>query len=126
MNSCATVRTVFAARFVVAVRALASLVLHNESWPLFIACIAGGYTMARRKSKKKSSHKFLKSVILLIIFALIWLVFQYPPVSSRIKNAVREYLPKQKTVQTVHEPKVKPTPHVPEPDRKSTRLNSSH
>ena len=71
--------------------------------------------MARRKSKKKSSHKFLKSVILLIIFALIWLVFQYSPVSSRIKNAVREYLPKQKTVQTVHEPKVKPTPHVPEP-----------
>ena len=59
--------------------------------------------MARRKSKKKSSHKFLKSVILLIIFAVIWLVFQYPPVSSRIKNAVREYLPKQKTVQLVQE-----------------------
>ena len=71
--------------------------------------------MARRKSKKKSSHKFLKSVILLIIFALIWLVFQYPPVSSRIKNAVGEYLPKQKTVQTVPEPEVKPAPRVPEP-----------
>lgn len=74
--------------------------------------------MARRKSKKKSSHKFLKSVILLIIFALIWLVFQYPPVSSRIKNAVREYLPKQKTVQTVPEPEVKPSPRVSEPEVK--------
>ena len=69
--------------------------------------------MARRKSKKKS-NKFLKSVILLSIFAVIWLLFQYSPVSSRIKNAVREYLPKQKTVQTVPEPEVKPT--VPEPE----------
>ena len=71
--------------------------------------------MARRKSKKKS-NKFLKSVILLIIFALIWLVFQYPPVSSRSKNAVREYLPKQKAVLNVPEPEVKPAPSVPEPE----------
>ena len=69
--------------------------------------------MARRKSKKKS-NKLLKSVILLSIFAVIWFLFQYPPVSSRIKNAVREYLPKQKTVQTVPEPEVKPT--FPEPE----------
>lgn len=71
--------------------------------------------MARRKSKKKS-NKFLKSVILLGIFAVIWLLFQYPPVSSRIKNAVREYFPKQKTVQTVPEPEVNPTPSVSEPE----------
>ena len=71
--------------------------------------------MARRKSKKKS-NKFLKSVILLSTFAVIWLVFQYSPVSSRIKNAVREYLPKQKTVQTVPEPEVKPAPRVSGPE----------
>lgn len=65
--------------------------------------------MARRKSKKKSSHKFLKSVIFLGIIAVVWFLFQYPTVSSRLKNAVREYLPKQKTVQVVPEPEVKPT-----------------
>ena len=34
-------------------------------------------TIVRRRSKKKS-NKFLKSVILLSIFAVIWLLFQYP------------------------------------------------
>ena len=66
--------------------------------------------MARRKSKKKSSHKFLKSVISLGIIAVVWFLFQYPPVSSRIKNTVREYLPKQKTVQTVPEQEVTQPP----------------
>lgn len=54
--------------------------------------------MARRKSKKKSK-KFLKSVILFSIFAVIWIFFKYPQISSRIKNAIREYIPKLQTVQ---------------------------
>ena len=76
--------------------------------------------MARRKSKKKSSHKFLKSVISLGIIAVVWFLFQYPPVSSRIKNAVREYLPKQKTVQTV------PKPEVTQPPTTGTKQSFSY
>ncbi len=76
--------------------------------------------MARRKSKKKSSHKFLKSIIFLGIFAVVWFLFQYPPVSFRIKNAVREYPPKQKTVQTV------PKPEVTQPPTTGTKQSFSY
>ena len=63
--------------------------------------------MAGRRAKKKS-NRFLKSLILLSIFAVFLLSLRCPSVSSRIKNAVRGHLPKQKAVRPIPEPEIIP------------------
>jgi len=67
----------------------------------------------KRKSKKKS-NKFLKTIILLVLFIGIWFIYQQPGVQKRINEILRPHKPAQTTaVQTVPEPKV--TPRKPEP-----------
>lgn len=66
----------------------------------------------KRKSKKKS-NKFLKTIILLVLFIGIWFIYQQPGVQKRINEILRPHKPAQTTaVQTVSEPEV--TPRKPE------------
>ena len=62
--------------------------------------------MARRRSKKKSSNKLLKTAILLILFIGIWFVYNYTDIPARIQNALRPHKPT--SAQTVPEPEVTP------------------
>ena len=62
--------------------------------------------MARRRSRKKSSNKLLKTVILLILFIGIWFVYNHTDIPTRIQNALRPHKPS--TVQTVPEPEITP------------------
>ena len=62
--------------------------------------------MARRRSKKKSSNKLLKTAILLILFIGIWFVYNHTDIPAQIQNALRPHKPTQTTVQTVPEPEV--------------------
>ena len=71
----------------------------------FLLCIAGGTTMARRKSKKKS-HKLLKTAILLVLFIGVWFIYNHTDIPARIQNALRPH--KASTVRTVPEPEVTP------------------
>lgn len=62
--------------------------------------------MARRRSKKKSSNKLLKTAILLILFIGLWFIYNHTDIPARIQNALRPHKPT--TVQTVPEPEVTP------------------
>ena len=61
--------------------------------------------MARRRSKKKSSNKLLKTVIL-ILFIGVWFIYNHTDIPARIQNALRPH--KASTVRTVPEPEVTP------------------
>ena len=67
--------------------------------------------MARRRSKKKSSNKLLKTAILLILFIGIWFVYNPTDIPAQIQNALQPHKPTQTTVQTVPEPEV-PAPKL--------------
>lgn len=67
--------------------------------------------MARRRSKKKSSNKLLKTANLLILFIGIWFVYNPTDIPAQIQNALRPHKPTQTTVQTVPEPEV-PAPKL--------------
>ena len=62
--------------------------------------------MARRKSKKKSSNKLLKTVILLALFIGLWFIYQQPAVQKRINEVLHPHKPAPTAVQTVPEPEV--------------------
>lgn len=64
--------------------------------------------MARRKSKKKSSNKLLKTVILLALFIGLWFIYQQPAVQKRINEVLHPRKPAPTSVQTVPEPEVTP------------------
>ena len=64
--------------------------------------------MARRRSKKKSSNKLLKTAILLILFIGLWFVYNHTDIPARIQNALRPHRPTPTAVQTVPEPEVTP------------------
>ena len=62
--------------------------------------------MARRRSKKKSSNKLLKTAILLILFIGLWFIYNHTDIPTRIQNALRPHRPTPTAVQTVPEPEV--------------------
>lgn len=62
--------------------------------------------MARRRSKKKSSNKLLKTAILLILFIGIWFIYNHTDIPARIQNVLRPHSPTPTAVQTVPEPEV--------------------
>ena len=65
----------------------------------------------KRRSKRESSNKLLKTAFLLILFIGIWFVYNHTDIPARIQNALRPHKPT--TVQTVPEPEV--TPPKPQP-----------
>ena len=72
----------------------------------FLLCAVGGNTMARRKTRKKSSNKLLKTAILLILFIGLWFIYQQPAVQKRINEVLHPRKPAPTAVQTVPEPEV--------------------
>ena len=64
--------------------------------------------MARRKTRKKSSNKLLKTAILLALFIGIWFIYQQPAVQRRINEVLHPHKPTPTAVQTVPEPEVTP------------------
>ena len=64
--------------------------------------------MARRKTRKKSSNKLLKTAILLILFIGLWFIYQQPTVQKRINEVLHPRKPAPTAVQTVPEPEVTP------------------
>lgn len=62
--------------------------------------------MARRKTRKKSSNKLLKTAILLILFIGLWFIYQQPAVQKRINEVLHPRKPAPTAVQTVPEPEI--------------------
>ena len=68
--------------------------------------------MARRKTRKKSSNKLLKTAILLILFIGLWFIYQQPAVQKRINEVLHPRKPTPTAVQTVPVMNIIPVQHL--------------